>query len=100
MAETLKEKLSAKDKWFRLIFMVIFAIVVYCIGLTLVWLIAIFQFIYSLFVGKPNKTLLPFGGSLSKYIYQMMAFLTYASEEKPFPFGPWPSSEEKPKPKK
>jgi hypothetical protein len=95
MANTLKEKLSTPDKWIRLIFMVLFSLLVYWVIFLLIWVIAAFQFIYSLFVGTPNKALLPFTASLSEYVKQIVMFLTYNSEEKPFPFMLWPASPEK-----
>jgi hypothetical protein len=100
--QTLKEKLSVKDKWIRLVFMVLFAIVVYFVAIPLVWLIGAFQFIYTLLVGSSLKTLTSFSNSLSQFIHQIMAFITYVSEEKPFPFSSWPGAKEpakaKPKP--
>jgi len=100
MAQTLKEKLSVKNKWIRLLFMIVFAVVVYWIALILVWIIAAFQFIYTLFVGKPLHTLVPFSNGLSQYIHEIMLFLTYVTEEKPFPFKSWPGAAEAIKPKK
>ena len=101
MARTskLKEKLSAKDKWIRLIFMVLFSLLVYWVVFLLIWVIAAFQFIYSLFAGTPNQVLLPFSASLSEYVKQIVMYLTYNSEEKPFPFVPWPSVTAIPKPR-
>jgi len=92
MATTLKDKLSVKEKWIRLIFMVIFAVLVYWIAFFIVMVIAAFQFLYILFAGKSNRTLVPFGASMSEYVYQIMQFLTYSSEERPFPFKPWPGT--------
>lgn len=92
MAQTLKDKLSSKDKWIRLLFMLLFAVVVYFIAIPLVWIIGAFQFIYNLFVGKPLTTLIPFSDDLSQYIHQIMAFITYVNDIKPFPFTPWPST--------
>ncbi len=94
--QTLKEKLSVKDKWIRLLFMILFAIVVYFIAIPLVWLIGAFQFLYALFTNKPLKTLVPFSDGLSQYIHQIMSFIVYASEHKPFPFSSWPGTKELP----
>jgi len=98
--ETLKDKLSNKDKWIRLIFMILFAVVIYWVALILIWLIAAFQFIYALLVSRPNQALLPFADSLSQYIHQIVMFLTFVTEEKPFPFKSWPSAEKVAKLKK
>ena len=99
MAQTLKENLSVKSTWIRLIFMILYGIVVYFIIFPLIWLIAAFQFIYSLFVGKANQALLPFNDSLGQYVHQIVAFLTYITEEKPFPFTSWPAAGEETKEK-
>jgi hypothetical protein len=57
----------------------------------LVMAVAIFQFISMLFTGKTNTALLQFGQGLSTFIYQMMRFFTFTSEQKPFPFSVWPA---------
>lgn len=51
------------------------------------------QFLFSLFTGKANSALLELGSSLSKFIYQALEFLTYNTEEKPFPFADWPQAD-------
>lgn len=90
MNQSLKEKLSAKDKWIRLLFMVLFVIVA-SIAKIIIYIIAIFQFITLLFTNEPNKMLLEFSRNLSYYNYQIFLFLTYNSEVKPFPFTAWPT---------
>ena len=89
MDKELKKKLTATEKWVRLFYMILFAIVSY-ITQIIIWIIAALQFILSLFTGKPNQNLLGFSDSLSMYTYQIYKFLTYVSEKKPFPFGSWP----------
>ena len=42
--------------------------------------------------GEDNQHLRRFGHSLSTYIYDVLKFLCYSSEEKPFPFADWPAS--------
>ena len=87
--QTLKDRLSVKEKWLRLIYMIIFFVIAWIVRIV-VWAITALQFIYTLFVGSPLPTLLPFSNSLSKYIYQIARFLMYGTEEKPFPFTHWP----------
>ncbi len=72
--------------------MVVFACVVYWVAFFIIMIVAAFQFIYILLVGKSNKTIAPFGAEMSEYVHQIMQFLTYSSEEKPFPFKPWPGT--------
>lgn len=39
----------------------------------------------------PNARLVSFGRSLGRYLQQIAYFLTFASEDTPFPFSDWPS---------
>ena len=86
------KNLKMLDKWIRLFFMVIFAIINYFVRLVIL-AVAIFQFLTVLFVNRVNDHLIKFGNNLSTYSYQIMMFLTYNSDEKPFPFLAWPSKE-------
>lgn len=99
MNQKVKENLMAKNKWLRLLFMVIFAIVIYVLC-AVVALIILFQFFTTLFVNKANDKLLAFSRNLNTYIYQIFCFLTYTSETKPFPFSSWPTSGGNEKPEK
>ena len=71
--------------------MLIFA---FCLGIAkfVMGAVVIFQFLNVLFTGQTNDNLLIFGQQLSRYQYQLMLFLTYNSEQQPFPVGAWPSS--------
>jgi hypothetical protein len=56
--------------------------------------VVLFQFVYTLVRGRPNEQLLPFSRSLSLFIYEIMLYFTFVEDEKPFPFGRWPSPSE------
>ena len=43
---------------------------------------------------QTNDRLLRFGGELSDFLYQIFLYLTFNSEEKPFPFADWPGRED------
>lgn len=94
MDPALKEKLTAKEKWIRALFIILFAIVNYFVQI-LSWAIALFQLVSTLFLDKPNQRLAAFGKQLSLYSYQILAFLTYNSDRRPFPFSDWPKVSEK-----
>lgn len=72
--------------------MLIFA---FCLGIAkfVMGAVVIFQFLNVLFTGQTNDNLLIFGQQLSRYQYQLMLFLTYNSEQQPFPVGAWPSED-------
>lgn len=86
----MREFLTVKATWLRGIFMLIFFAIAYYFIILLIAAIALFQFGSVLLTGKLNVWLLDFGRSLSTYSQQIVSFLTYNSEQKPFPFGEWP----------
>jgi len=91
--EELKSNLLSSRHWLRLVFMLLFAALLQIAGIVM-WVLVILQFLFSLISGQDNRNLRELGSSLSRYIYQTLKFLTYNSEEKPFPFSDWPSSAE------
>lgn len=58
---------------------------------TLLFLIVIVQLIHSWVKGKPNETLLDFTSALSEYAKQIIAYVGFNSDEKPWPMGKWSS---------
>jgi hypothetical protein len=91
--EQLKSNLRSSKHWLRLLFMIIFAVILQLTSL-LMWVLVIAQFIFSLITGEDNPNLRRFGHSLSIYIFHTLKFLTYTSEDKPFPFADWPQVNE------
>jgi hypothetical protein len=92
MQPELKQRLTARATWMRGLYIVIFAII---FGITevVLWAVVIFQFLLTLFTGEANARLRAFGLSLAAFIYQMVAYMTFNSDERPFPFSPWPEGE-------
>lgn len=91
MDEQLKQHLSAKETWKRGLFILIFAFL-YSIAEVVLAAIVLFQFLATLFTGAPNERLLIFGETLTRYIYQILQFVTYVSEQRPYPLSPWPEA--------
>lgn len=91
--EQLKSNLTSSKHWLRLVFMLLFAAVLQLASLVM-WILVAAQFLFSLITGEDNQHLRRFGHSLSTYIYDVLKFLCYSSEEKPFPFADWPISNE------
>ncbi len=81
---------SKRHIWVRLIYMLLMAILFH-LAEAVMWLVAVIQFVLALLSDKPNERLVAFGRSLSRYVGQIAAFLTFATEEIPFPFSDWPS---------
>lgn len=86
----LKRNVADKDTWLRLVYMVIFAFAFH-IGSGLLFAIALLQFLAKLFSGKAFDGLVDFGVNLASYLGQIAQYLSYASNDKPFPFGAFPT---------
>ncbi|HET7308005.1 MAG TPA: DUF4389 domain-containing protein [Gammaproteobacteria bacterium] len=88
----IEEHLQSKSTWLRLFNMVILAI---CFGIaeTVAIAVVLFQFFTVLFTGQRNLNVVRLGSSLSQYLYQITRYMTYNTEERPFPFGRWPEPE-------
>ncbi len=78
-----------RSNWSRLVPMIILAL---CFGLahSVLFLVALIQFIWTAVDNAPNPELTSFGASLSKWLAQTAAYLSYASEIRPFPWDAWP----------
>ena len=89
MNEKTKATLTNIDTWKRGLFMVVFSIIS-GVAKLIVTLVAIFQFVTLLFTGQINKAVIPLGQNLSTYLYQITLFLTFKTDEMPFPFLSFP----------
>lgn len=89
MEGTLKTNLKSRASWKRGFFLLLFAIA-YSIAEIVMWAVAFFQFFFLLITGQGNEHLLRLGQGLASYLYQIVRYVTLNSDEKPFPFAPWP----------
>lgn len=93
MDNEIKSSLTATDTWMRGLYMLLFT-VIYSVTEFVLGLIVVFQFIHVLFSRDTNERLLDFSSDLSVYIYQILQFLTFNSDAKPYPFAVWPNGPE------
>ena len=84
-----KTHLTNPATWIRLGFMLVFALLLMA-GRLVISIIVVVQFALVLVTGSDNENLRNLGQGLGKWIYQAFMFLTFNSEEKPFPFDEWP----------
>ena len=82
---------GARQTWLRGLFMLLFAVISRVAELVLLT-VAVLQFLWALATGQSNARLCAFGESLSRYLYQVFRFLTFDTEDKPFPFSDWPGA--------
>jgi Flp pilus assembly protein TadB len=83
---------NKRNIWIRGLFMLLMALAYHVFG-TVVFIVTVIQFVMMLLNDKPNARLVSFGRSLGRYLQQIVNFLTFATEEIPFPFNDWPAGE-------
>ena len=90
MNDNMKENLKDNSTWMRVLYMAIFVIIFNIVEILIAALV-IFQVLVLLFTAEKNQRLLGFGSMLSQYAYRILQYLTFNSEDKPFPFADWES---------
>lgn len=85
------DNIKSEKQWLRGLFMLLF-LIVYEIAEIILIAVTIGQFLFAIVTGKNNANLTQFGDSLGQFVRQIVAYLTYNQEEKPFPFAEWPKS--------
>ena len=90
---SVKENAQNKDTWLRGLFIVVFGIIFYFLYIV-IWLTVIFQFLTKVLTGELNDNLTRFSQSLTRFAFQILLYITFQSEERPFPFSPWPEEED------
>ena len=88
-ASRIAERLLSRTAWLRLLFMVLF-VALWGISRLVIIAVMVIQVLFLLFGGERNARLAAFGQSLAAYSYELVAYLTFASEDQPFPLSDWP----------
>ncbi len=92
MSELTREVLDRSDLWKRGLFMLLFS-VLYSVAEVVISLLALVQFVLVLTTGSANQQLLRLGSSLARFSYQVVAFLSFNTDERPFPLADWPDDD-------
>ncbi len=87
-----KDNARNADTWIRGLFIIVFAVIFYVLYIV-IWLLVIFQFFTKVLTGKLNDNLSSFSESLTHFAFQILRYITFQSEERPFPFSPWPQGD-------
>lgn len=88
--DTVLDNVRQPSVWIRIVFMLGFAVVLYAILLPIIVVLTVVQALFSVFTGESNENLRYFSMALEQYVSQIIKFLTYNSESKPFPFSDFP----------
>jgi hypothetical protein len=92
MNENSESPTNKRNIWIRGLFMLLMALAYHVSG-TVMFAVSLIQFLIVLVNGEPNARMASFGRSLARYYRQIVNFLTFATEEIPFPFNDWPTGE-------
>jgi hypothetical protein len=84
--------LEKRNIWLRGLLMILMGLA-YQLASTVLFFAAIIQFVFALFSDAPNPRLAAFGRSVGRFLSQIANFVSFASEEVPFPFTDWPTGD-------
>lgn len=87
--EQVIERIRTPSTWLRILFMLGFGVILYLVGMVLL-ILTVAQALFSIFTGSDNRNLRRLGAALADYVCQLLRFITYNSDERPFPFAPFP----------
>ena len=90
MDPTIKENVTQQSTWMRLVYMVLF-VVIFNIAEFVITVVVVVQFLFKLFTGRVNGNLSALGHNLASYFFEIIAYLTFHTDDMPYPFGPWPT---------
>ena len=87
--EEIGKNIKKSSTWLRGFYMIVM-VIAYGLAEIAIAAVIVFQFISVLLFNKANERLIRFAHTLNKYIYQILCYLSFTSEEIPFPFSEWP----------
>lgn len=89
--DQIKANMLSVTFWVRVLFMLIYAVALWAVGMILLPVICILQTLIVLVTGEVNDNLRRLGIHTAAYMNQIVRFMIFATEEKPFPFNPFPN---------
>ena len=92
--EDIVDNLRQPSVWIRVVFMLAFAVFLYLIIAPVILVLIIVQALFAVITGAENENLRFLGSALTVYVSQILEFVTYNSEIKPFPFSDFPRAGE------
>ncbi len=87
----IEENIKSRSTWLRLVFMLAYY-VIGTVATAVLSVVVVLGFIWVLFTAEKNSQLQQAGQAIAAYLYEIIRYLTFNTEDKPFPFGnDWPS---------
>lgn len=81
-----------RSLWARVLLMLLMGLAFH-VAVTILGAVALVQLLFAAISDGPNERLQHFGRGIGQYLRQITDFLSFASEELPFPFSDWPSDD-------
>ena len=85
LTENIKEPSILVNFFLKVIYLIFLNFIIPFLGF-----ITLLQLLFSLGSKKPNDNLISFSKKISIYVYQIINFITYSSDERPWPFNAFP----------
>jgi hypothetical protein len=86
---SIRDNLLSVDTWLRALYILFFWILLTLVGWVL-GAVVVVQFLIVLFTGERNSRLVGFGENLGEYLKQIVEYVCFVDDEKPFPFSDFP----------
>ena len=88
--ENTTDNLKEESTWLRLVFIILFAIL-FNLAEVVLTAVVVIQFLSTLVRGRPVSQITVFGQNLSTFVYEILLFLTFKTDDMPWPISAWPS---------
>jgi len=82
----IEENIKSRSTWLRLVFMIVFYVLA-SLASAVGSVVVLLGFLWVLFTGEKNRQLQQAGQVIAAYIYEIIRYLTFNTDDKPFPFG-------------
>ena len=92
--EDIVDNLREPNAWLRILFMAAYALGLYLAIVPVLLILMVAQALFTIITGEDNEKLRQFGAALSQFVHQILQFLTFNSDDKPFPFSDLPAMED------
>lgn len=76
----------------RLLYSILYGIIAWFV-LWITFLLVLVQFIVIAVNARANEELRNITASLAEYLWELLAYMAFARDEQPFPFGPFPKTQ-------
>ncbi|MFT6092145.1 MAG: hypothetical protein ACJA2Q_000027 [Pseudohongiellaceae bacterium] len=91
--EEIVDNLKRPSHWLRLPFMLAYGFTLYLIFVPVVIVVMAAQILFALITGQSNRNLRGLASVVQQYVSQIIDYITYNSNERPFPFSDFPEED-------